>query len=81
MLTPEQLRTLKRALALAEGARAELRSLNLAEGFGTLDLEAANHFVTAHVKLQMILKIHAKALEQAQAAGAPLRAPLREQSA
>ncbi len=74
-LTSEQLRTLKRALALAEAARAELRNLNLPEGFGSLDLEAANSLVTAHVKLQMILRTHTEA--QQKTAGRPLKAPLR----
>lgn len=73
MLTPEQLRSIKKALALIEGTRSELRSLNLANT--GLDLEAANSLVTAHVKLQMILRTHTEA--QQKTAGRPLKAPLR----
>lgn len=75
MLTPEQVRSVKRTLCHIEAARSELRGLSLAGS--SLDLEAQNNLVTAHVKLQMLLRPEA----EPKAAGAPLKAPLRTQSA
>jgi hypothetical protein len=75
MLSPEKLRSIKRALALIESARAELRGLDLPF---SKDLAAANHLVTAHVELTSAIKLHTQSQEHA--AGAPLKAPLREQS-